>query len=132
MMNAQIALKSQKTDAGLRLDAYLTAKLGLSRMRVGRLIKEGALLVNGAKAKASMLLKGNEDFALSMPEPKECAMQAENIPLDIIFNDPSIVVINKPQGLVVHPGAGVYNHTLCNALLFHFPDMVVGDKKGPA
>ena len=108
--------------AGGRLDQWLAAQLGpdLSRSRIQGLIEAGAVEINGAPAmEAKRKLKAGDLVRLAMPEPETAAPEPENIPLDILFEDKDLIVINKPPGLVVHPGAGNWTGTLVNALLFH-------------
>jgi 23S rRNA pseudouridine1911/1915/1917 synthase len=131
-MNEPIIYKVSSTDAGLRLDACLAGKLlGHSRAQITKFIKLGAILVNGRPSKPSMSLLGSERISFTMPCAKKATLEKEALPLDIIYSDDAIAVINKPSGLVVHPGAGVHKGTLCNALLYHFPDMAIGNEERP-
>lgn len=105
-----------------RLDGYCCTLPGdYSREYIKRLIKGGAVLVNGEVKKASYNLKGGERIALTIPEPKECRILAENIPLVIVFEDEDVLVVNKPQGMVVHPAPGNRSGTLVNGLM-HYTD----------
>jgi 23S rRNA pseudouridine1911/1915/1917 synthase len=103
-----------------RLDQYLAeAVTELSRARVQKLIDDRAVLVNGATQKASFRLKDGDKISLSVPPPEVLDAKAENIPLKVIFEDEHLIVIDKPAGMVTHPGAGVSGGTLVNAVLFH-------------
>ncbi len=106
--------------SGIRLDAFLHEKLpDMSRTRLQDLIKEGAVLLNGAKAKPSTHLRANDQVSLIIPEAKPVEIVAQDIPLEVLFEDEHLIVINKPAGLVVHPAAGNPDGTLVNALLHH-------------
>lgn len=119
--------------SGERLDKTLVALMpDLSRARWQRLISEGFVLVNGKPAKASQRLAGGELIEADIPEPSESALVPENIPLDIHYENEDLLVVNKPAGMVVHPGAGHPSGTLVNALLAHCPDLPgIGDTKRP-
>lgn len=114
--------------AGQRLDQWLAATLaGLSRSRVQALIKAGAVTTGGAAVREpSRKVAGGERFAVAMPEPEEPEPKGEPIPLDILYEDDEIVVVDKPAGLVVHPGAGNWTGTLVNALIHHCGDSLSG------
>jgi 23S rRNA pseudouridine1911/1915/1917 synthase len=108
-------------DAGMRLDAFLAARTeAFSRTRLKQSIADGDVLVSGATAKASYKLRAGDTVELETPAPPESNFTPEDIPLDIIYEDDSLVVLNKPAGLVVHPAGGVPSGTLANALAFHF------------
>lgn len=112
---------------GLRLDKAITVLCSdLSRNAVQQLIDEGNILVNGAVANKKYTVKINDVISVALPEPKELSIDAENIPLDIVFEDEHLLVVNKPKGMVVHPAAGNYNGTLVNALLYHCGDSLSG------
>jgi 23S rRNA pseudouridine1911/1915/1917 synthase len=109
---------------GQRLDRALSEALpDLSRMQWQRLIKEGAVLVNGRSAKASQKLAGGEQVTAVLPEVIESGLTAEDIPLDICYEDDDIILVNKPAGMVVHPSAGNETGTLVNAILYYCPDI---------
>jgi 23S rRNA pseudouridine1911/1915/1917 synthase len=118
---------------GMRLDQALAlAKPEFSRAQWQRLIKEGHVVVDGNKGKASLKLTGRETVVASMPAVTETDLVAEDISLDIRYEDDDILVINKPAGMVVHPAAGHTSGTLVNAVLFHCPDLAgVGGEKRP-
>jgi 23S rRNA pseudouridine1911/1915/1917 synthase len=122
-MSAPLHFKAEGA-AGQRLDVFLSRALPeLSRSRLQALIKEGAVLTAGQPAKPSLLLAGGEQITVTLPELKTVALSAEDIALDIVYEDEHIVVVNKPQGLVVHPAAGHSGGTLVNALLNHCADL---------
>ncbi len=107
-----------KEDASKRLDLFLSDSLAeLTRSSVKGLIEEGRVLVNGKKTKAGLKLKGGEAVSIEMPKPKPRILEPEDIPLDIIYEDKDIIIVNKQAGLAVHPGAGRPSGTLVNALL---------------
>lgn len=107
-----------------RIDKYLTEQLeDFSRSKVQQLIAEGLVLVNNEKVKANYKLEAGDEVAVTIPEPEPVDIKAENIPIEIIYEDADIVILNKPQGMVVHPGAGNPDGTLVNALLYHIDDL---------
>lgn len=111
----------QKSD---RVDKYLTTELDtMSRSKVQNLIADGYVIVNGETIKANYKLEAGDKVEVFVPEPEAVDVEAEDIPLDIIYEDKDIVLVNKAQGMVVHPGAGNPNGTLVNALLFHIKDL---------
>ena len=128
-------IKNLSNDTGKRLDIYLTEKFGndLSRSQIKRIIKEGGVLVEGQQKKAHYTLKGDETIEVVLPDKQEPVLAAEEIPLDIIYEDNDILVVNKPSGMVVHPAAGNPEHTLVNALLFHTGGKLsqIGDSRRP-
>ena len=118
---------------GERLDKALAAAMpDLSRMQWQRLIKEGRVLVDGRNAKPSLRLVGGEQVIADIPEAVESELTPEAIPLDIRYEDSDILVVNKPAGMVVHPGTGHESGTLVNALLAHCTDLAgIGNTKRP-
>ena len=108
-----------ENEAGQRADAGLAALLELTRSNMQKLLDEGRV-VRGAKVlKSNYKLKLGEEITVTLPEPQPLDVQPENIPLDIIYEDEDVVVVNKARGMVVHPAAGNYSGTLVNALLYH-------------
>jgi 23S rRNA pseudouridine1911/1915/1917 synthase len=108
-------------DAGTRLDAFLAARVeGVSRTALKRAIEDGDVLVGGSVAKPSHKLKGGEHVEVELPESPPSEVTPEDIPLEILYEDGELVVVNKPAGMVVHPAAGVQSGTLAGALAFHF------------
>lgn len=107
-----------------RLDRYLQTKLPeMSRARLQDLIKDGAVLVNDRKSKASAMLRAGDKIGVIIPEPVSTEVVAQDIPIDVLFEDEHLIVINKASGLVVHPAAGNPDGTLVNALLHHCEDL---------
>lgn len=104
----------------VRLDAFLRDRFpGVSRVALQRLLREGAILVNGAAAKATHHPQAGERISVSWPEPRAPAVEARDLPLNVLFEDEWLVVLNKAAGMVVHPAAGNEDNTLVNALLHH-------------
>lgn len=118
---------------GERLDKALVQHFPqFSRTQIQQLIKEGAVLVNGRIAKPNLKLEGAEQIEITLPEPVDTDLHPEDIPLDIRYEDDDLLVVNKPAGMVVHPGTGHYTGTLVNAVLAHCPDVLgVGYEKRP-
>lgn len=115
-----------------RLDKFLSDSTGLSRSRIKKLIESGNITVNGAKADPSYKLKTEDKIEINVPEPEKSKLEAENIPLDVIYEDKDILVLNKPRGLTVHPGAGNRSGTLVNALLHHCRNLsIIGGVERP-
>ncbi len=105
-------------EQNVRLDAYISKKYDdISRTMVQKLIDEANILVNGKKEKASYKVQLNDVLEISLPEPKEVNIKPENIPIDIVYEDNDIVIVNKPKGLVVHPANGNPDGTLVNAIM---------------
>ena len=103
-----------------RLDAFLSAQLdGLSRSHIQKILKGGGVLVNGRPEKSSYRVAPGDQVELEVPEPEEPEILAEEMDLDILYEDRDIILINKPKGMVVHPAAGHYSGTLVNGLLAH-------------
>jgi 23S rRNA pseudouridine1911/1915/1917 synthase len=107
-----------------RIDRYLSETRHVAtRAQIQRLLKRGLILVDGHRVKPSHRLRGGEHVGVTVPEPEPSRLDAETIPLDIIYEDRFLVVVNKPPGMVVHPGSGVRSGTLANALLAHCSDL---------
>lgn len=119
--------------AGLRLDAFLSADGGLTRSQAARLIEEGRVCVNGRAAAKSARLTGGETVTVDIPEVRDTALVPQDIPLDVVYEDEDVIVVNKPKGLVVHPAPGHPDGTLVNALLYHCGDSLsgIGGEKRP-
>lgn len=110
-----------KSAAGTRLDSFLALQIdGWSRSRLQRLIVDEDVLVNDAPAKSSYKLRGGDEVDVELTELPVTKFEPEDIPLDIVYEDEHLAVINKPAGMVVHPGAGVQSGTLANAIAHHF------------
>ncbi|WJH33096.1 RluA family pseudouridine synthase [Paenibacillus sp. CC-CFT747] len=112
-------------EAGERVDKYLAESMedGVSRSQIQQWIKEGHALVNGREVKANYKLQAEDQILLTVPEPAELEIEAEDIPLEIVYEDRDVIVINKPRGMVVHPAPGHYSGTVVNALQFHCKDL---------
>jgi 23S rRNA pseudouridine1911/1915/1917 synthase len=129
----KIALVVAKEAAGLRLDQFLARELPqFSRSRIQQLIRGEFVNLNGEKARTRELVRAGDDVDLIEPPPAKIDNQPEDIPLNVLFEDEDLIVINKPAGLVVHPGAGHREHTLVNALLHHCENLSgIGGKERP-
>lgn len=112
--------------AGKRLDVYLAENSELSRSAAAKLADEGEITVGGKTVTKKYTLRAGEVIEFSLPEAKEYDAEPENIPLDVVYEDDYIIVINKPKGMVVHPAPGNYSGTLVNALLYHCRDSLSG------
>ena len=119
--------------AGVRLDAFLSADGALTRSQAARLIAEGRVRVNGKPAAKSARLSGGETVTVDVPHLRETALPPQDIPLDVVYEDDDVIVVNKPTGLVVHPAPGHPDGTLVNALLHHCGDSLsgIGGEKRP-
>ena len=122
--NNILVLKVSEADAGARLDAYLATQIdGWSRARLQRLIEAGDVLVNGTPAKPSYKVSADDQVEVELTPAPVTNFIPENIPLEVVFEDDHVIVINKPAGLVVHPAAGIQSGTLANALAYHFQQL---------
>lgn len=110
-------------DKSERLDVFLSEKLDKTRSAVKKLVDDGEITVGGNKVKAGRVLKIGEEISVNIPDPVKLDLEAENIPLDIIYQDKDIAIINKPQGMTVHAGNGTHGSTLVNALLYHLDSL---------
>lgn len=118
-----IILTPETDDIGERLDKYISENTAdISRSYAQTLSKNGLVSADGKKLDKNYRIKGNETIEIELPEPQVQEVAAENIPLDIVYEDDSLLVVNKPQGMVVHPAPGNYSGTLVNALLYHCHD----------
>lgn len=117
----------EEDETGKRIDVYIAEyKDGLSRSRVQKLIEGGFVSINGKTVKSNYKLRKGDIIEVEIPDPEPLEIEAENIPLDIIYEDKDVVIVNKPQGMVVHPAAGHYSGTLVNALMYHCKDDLSG------
>lgn len=116
-------LAFEADDAGERLDVFLARVTGESRAQIQRLIGEGAVLVDGRLRKANYRVAMGESVSLRQDPPEELGVQPEDIPLNIVYQDSDICIVDKPQGMVVHPAPGNESGTMVNALLFHLKDL---------
>lgn len=112
-------IKIKATQVGSRLDKAISDASNVSRTQANDLIKADAVFVNGEVKKAKYKVLENDLISFVIPEPEVLSYEAENIPLDIVYEDDDVAVINKPQGMVVHPSAGHHSGTLVNALMYH-------------
>ena len=120
-------LTATPEQAGKRLDAFLAQALPeLTRSAAQRLIAEGLVTVDGKAPAKSLKLSGGETVAVTVPEPEEAQALPEDIPLDVVYEDDDVIVVNKPVGMVVHPAPGHSGGTLVNALLHHCGDSLSG------
>ena len=110
---------AEAEDAGTRADVFLAAKLGVSRSNMQKLLEDGRVKRAEKIIKANYKVRAGEMFVVDIPEPEPIEAVPENIPLDIIYEDDDVVVLNKARGMVVHPAPGNYTGTLVNALLYH-------------
>ena len=129
-----ILLTPAAEDAGARIDSFLAANLeGTTRSAAQKLIESGSVLVNEKTVAKNYKLTGKETVSVTLPDVEETDIVAQNIPLDIVFEDEDVIVVNKPSGLVVHPAPGHSDGTLVNALLYHCGDSLsgIGGEKRP-
>ena len=112
-------LTATSEHAGVRLDAFLSADGQLSRSQAARLIEEGRVAVDGRPAAKSCRVAEGQQVTVDIPEVKDTAVEAQDIPLDVVYEDGDVIVVNKPSGMVVHPAPGHPDGTLVNALLYH-------------
>ena len=117
---AEKILNVQDGIAGYRIDKFLAEQMeSYSRSYIQKLLKEDGVKICGSPVKANYKLSGGETITVLIPEQKDPDIPAENIPLDILYEDRDLLVVNKPKGMVVHPAAGHYTGTLVNALMYH-------------
>lgn len=123
----QLCLQVDSAYAGERIDKYLAEVMNdYSRSFLQKQLKDGNVSVNEKTAKASLKVAEDDEVRIFIPENKEPDIVPEDIPLDILYEDQQLLVVNKPKGMVVHPSAGHYSHTLVNALMFHCKDQLSG------
>ncbi len=124
---SQIRLEADESYMDERLDKFLSAVLpDQSRSYLQKMIKDGSVLVNGKVQKASYRMEDQDEVLVDLPELKEPEIEAENIPLDILYEDDDLLMVNKPKGMVVHPSAGHLTGTLVNAVMYHCKDCLSG------
>lgn len=123
----QLAFTAGLLDADKRLDKFISEKSGrFTRSAAAKIISDGGVLVNGRPASKNYRLRPADAVVLTQPELKTTEAKPQNIPLDIVYEDEDLLVVNKPKGMVVHPAAGNYENTLVNALLYHCGDSLSG------
>ncbi len=126
-MSRKVRLECSPEAAGTRIDKYISDNIAeLTRSAVQGLISAGAVTAGGAVISKNYKLKGNEIIEAEIPDPQPMDAVPENIPLDIVYEDSDLLVVNKPKGMVVHPAHGNYNGTLVNALLYHCGESLSG------
>lgn len=126
-MSEHIGIEISDSNANQRIDKFLSDKLnGFTRNAIAKLITEGNITVNGIVISKNYKCKKNDLIEVHIPDAKPLDVAAENIPLDIVYEDGDLLVVNKPKGMVVHPAAGNYDGTLVNALLYHCKDSLSG------
>ncbi len=123
----EIVLKAEETSANARIDKYIAENVeNMTRSAVQKLIAEGCVTINGKIPDKNLKLKTGDEIKINLPEPEICEALPENIPLDIVYEDEDLLVVNKPRGMVVHPATGNYTGTLVNALMYHCGDRLSG------
>lgn len=116
----EVKFIADESDAGLRLDKCIAVNHPeVSRSYVQKLIESGGAWINGNTGRCKDFIKAGDEIKVLIPEPEGLEVEAENIPLDIVYEDDDVILVNKPKGLVVHPAAGHYTGTLVNGLLYH-------------
>ncbi|MDE6679143.1 MAG: RluA family pseudouridine synthase, partial [Ruminococcus sp.] len=123
-MSEHIEIVSE--NSGIRIDKYVSENTELTRSAVQGLLEKNGILVNGVAVSKNYKLKAGDCIAVEIPEPQCMDAVPENIPLDIVYEDGDLLVVNKPKGMVVHPAHGNYNGTLVNALLYHCGESLSG------
>ena len=124
--------ETEAVDEGMRLDKYLADKMtGVTRSFLQKLIKDGRVLTDGCSRKSNYKLKAAQKVEVSIPPVEDVEILPENIPLDILYEDDDLLVINKPKNMVVHPSAGHFSGTLVNAVMYHCKDSLSGINCAP-
>ena len=119
-MDTKINLVPEEKYIGLRVDKWLTEALeDMSRSSIQKLCDDGRVIKNGKSVSKNYKIAIGDEFIVNLPEPKELDLTPQNIPIDIVYEDDNLLVVNKPKGMVVHPAPGNYDGTLVNALLYH-------------
>ena len=118
----EVILNADGLCAGIRADVFISDALGITRSAAQKLLEDGKVLSGGKTVAKNYKIRANDVFSVSIPEPKELDVEPENIPLDVVYEDADIIVINKPAGMVVHPAPGHERGTLVSALLYHCGD----------
>ena len=115
-----------EVNIGKRIDAYLAEVTEFSRVNIQRLIENEKILVNGRCVKVSYKIQQNDEITIEEEEPKEISLEAQDIPIEVLYEDNDIIVINKPKGMVVHPANGNPDGTLVNAVMAICKDSLSG------
>lgn len=119
----EIIITAAPEDVGQRLDKLLSEKLGVTRSHIQHAIERGEVLLSGRPAQAKDKPKAGQEISVMLAEPTEIAVEPEDIPIDIVYQDADLAVINKARGMVVHPAVGNESGTLVNAILYHIKDL---------
>ncbi len=126
-MSETVCLNCSAEDKGKRIDKFISDNIAeLTRSAVQNIIESEAVAVDGRTAAKNYKIRGGEEIIVNIPEPQPMDSVAENIPLEIVYEDNDLLVVNKPKGMVVHPAHGNYTGTLVNALLYHCGDSLSG------
>ncbi len=126
MYDVAFVVTSTSFDIGKRADAFVAEKTQLTRSAAARLIENASVLLCGKPIAKNYKMREGDTLEIELPEPESSEAEPENIPIDVIYEDDDIIVVNKPKGMVVHPAAGNKNGTLVNALLYHCKDSLSG------
>ena len=118
----KIILKADRESVGVRADVFLSSSLDITRSAAGRLLESGAVICGEKVLSKNYKMRDGDELCVTLPEPEECDAEPENIPLDVVYEDEDVIVINKPVGMVVHPAPGHSTGTLVSALLYHCRD----------
>ncbi|MBQ4601620.1 MAG: RluA family pseudouridine synthase [Clostridia bacterium] len=116
---SQLTFKAEQADIGKRIDVFVAERAGLTRSASQKVLADGHTLVNGSTVRKNYKIAENDVVEVELPEPTELDCIPEDIPVDIVYEDEHLAVVNKPKGMVVHPAPGNYTGTLVNALLYH-------------
>ena len=117
---------AEERNKGKRIDSYVAERFGLTRSASQRLIDEGKVTVNGESVKKNRIVNDNDSVNVILPDPEPDEAVPQDIPLDIVYEDDFLIIVNKPKGMVVHPASGNRDGTLVNALLYHCGDTLSG------
>jgi 23S rRNA pseudouridine1911/1915/1917 synthase len=121
-----IHVEETDKDIGKRIDAYLAIKTDFSRANIQRLIENEKILLNGKKVKVSYKVQKDDEISIEEEKPKDISLKAQDIPIDVLYEDNDIIVVNKPKGMVVHPANGNPDGTLVNAIMSICKDSLSG------
>jgi len=121
-----MTIKATADDVGKRIDVFISQNSSLTRARVQKMLDGALIFVNGSAVQKNYKVKDGDDVEFDIPAPTPLEAEAENIPLDIVYEDGDIIIVNKPKGIVVHPAAGNERGTLVNALLYHCGESLSG------
>ena len=121
-----IHIKVEKLEAGKRIDTYITSKSEYSRAMIQKMMDNGNILVNGKKVKVSYKVQADDEITIKEQAAKEISLEAQDIPIEVLYEDNDIIVVNKPKGMVVHPANGNPDGTLVNAIMSICKDSLSG------